>query len=148
MLSAQVQYAFGRTAPRVIPTGPKTGRRPCRYFAGNAHRRATARVRHETTVHRVRSLLKIPMRCVLDALPELPGMNCPPSSSAWILPLRAEALQDEDAAGLRLVAPSNFHRQWLRDRYLRRIELGEEYFGGVPAIEVGLAPAGGLRCCR
>uniref|UniRef100_UPI0035B056BF DnaA N-terminal domain-containing protein n=1 Tax=Zoogloea sp. TaxID=49181 RepID=UPI0035B056BF len=64
----------------------------------------------------------------------------------WILPLRAEALQDEDAAGLRLVAPSNFHRQWLRDRYLRRIEeLGEEYFGGVPAIEVGLAPAGGLR---
>ena len=64
----------------------------------------------------------------------------------WILPLRVEDLQDGDAAGLRLVAPSNFHRQWLRDRYLRRIEeLGEAYFGGVPAIEVGLAPAGGVR---
>ncbi|WP_246128744.1 chromosomal replication initiator protein DnaA [Zoogloea oleivorans] len=64
----------------------------------------------------------------------------------WILPLRAEDLQGEDAAGLRLVAPSNFHRQWLRDRYLRRIEeLSEEYFGGMPTIEVTLAPAGGLR---
>ncbi len=64
----------------------------------------------------------------------------------WILPLRVEDLHDGDAAGLRLVAPSNFHRQWLRDRYLRRIEeLGEAYFGGVPAIEVGLAPAGGVR---
>ena len=64
----------------------------------------------------------------------------------WILPLRAEDLQGEDAAGLRLVAPSNFHRQWLRDRYLRRIEeLSEEYYGGMPTIEVTLAPAGGLR---
>jgi chromosomal replication initiator protein len=64
----------------------------------------------------------------------------------WILPLRAEDLQGEDAAGLRLVAPSNFHRQWLRDRYLRRIEeLSEEYYGGMPTIEVALAPAGGLR---
>ena len=64
----------------------------------------------------------------------------------WILPLRAEELSAGDGTGLRLVAPSNFHRQWLRDRYLRRIEeLGEEFFGGVPTIEVGLAPAGGLR---
>ena len=64
----------------------------------------------------------------------------------WILPLRVEELQGEDLAGVRLVAPSNFHRQWLRDRYLRRIEeLGEEYFGGIPTIEVGLAPAGGPR---
>ena len=64
----------------------------------------------------------------------------------WILPLRAEELGGEDVAGLRLVAPSNFHRQWLRDRYLRRIEeLGEEFFGGTPNIEVGLAPAGGAR---
>ena len=45
----------------------------------------------------------------------------------WIVPLRAEEPSGEDGAGLRLVAPSNFHRQWLRDRYLRRIEeLGEE----------------------
>ena len=64
----------------------------------------------------------------------------------WILPLRAEELGGEDVAGLRLVAPSNFHRQWLRDRYLRRIEeLGEEFFGGTPNIEVGLAPTGGAR---
>ena len=64
----------------------------------------------------------------------------------WILPLRAEELAGDDGAGLRLVAPSNFHRQWLRDRYLRRIEeLGEEFFGGLPTIEVSLAPAGGLR---
>ncbi|TXG93778.1 MAG: chromosomal replication initiator protein DnaA, partial [Zoogloea sp.] len=64
----------------------------------------------------------------------------------WILPLRAEELAGDDNAGLRLVAPSNFHRQWLRDRYLRRIEeLGEEFFGGLPTIEVSLAPAGGLR---
>ena len=63
----------------------------------------------------------------------------------WILPLRAEEPSDE-GAGLRLVAPSNFHRQWLRDRYLRRIEeLGEEYFGAPLVIEVGLAPAGGIR---
>ncbi|MBP7394613.1 MAG: chromosomal replication initiator protein DnaA [Zoogloea sp.] len=64
----------------------------------------------------------------------------------WILPLRVEELQGGDRAGLRLVVPSNFHRQWLRDRYLRRIEeLGEDYFGGLPTIEVSLAPAGGLR---
>ena len=64
----------------------------------------------------------------------------------WILPLRAEDLAEGDAAGLRLVAPSNFHRQWLRDRYLRRIEeLGEDYFGAPPVIEVGIAPAGDLR---
>ncbi|KAB2967858.1 DnaA N-terminal domain-containing protein, partial [Zoogloea sp.] len=64
----------------------------------------------------------------------------------WILPLRAEELPGDEGVGLRLVAPSNFHRQWLRDRYLRRIEeLGEEFFGGLPTIEVGLAPAGGLR---
>ncbi|WP_398313684.1 chromosomal replication initiator protein DnaA [Zoogloea sp.] len=64
----------------------------------------------------------------------------------WILPLRAEELAGDDGAGMRLVAPSNFHRQWLRDRYLRRIEeLGEEFFGGLPTIEVSLAPAGGLR---
>ena len=63
----------------------------------------------------------------------------------WILPLRAEEPSDE-GAGMRLVAPSNFHRQWLRDRYLRRIEeLGEEYFGAPLTIEVGLAPAGGIR---
>ncbi|MDD3354644.1 chromosomal replication initiator protein DnaA [Zoogloea sp.] len=64
----------------------------------------------------------------------------------WILPLRVEELADGEGVGLRLVAPSNFHRQWLRDRYMRRIEeLGEEYFGGLPTIEVSLAPAGGLR---
>ena len=38
----------------------------------------------------------------------------------WILPLRAEELAGDDGAGMRLVAPSNFHRQWLRDRYLRQ----------------------------
>ena len=64
----------------------------------------------------------------------------------WIVPLRAEEPSGGDGAGLRLVAPSNFHRQWLRDRYLRRIEeLGEEYFGAPLTIEVGLAPAGGVR---
>jgi len=64
----------------------------------------------------------------------------------WILPLRVEDLTGADVAGLRLVAPSNFHRQWLRDRYLRRIEeLGEEFFGGLPTIELGLAAAGGVR---
>ncbi|MGL4408804.1 MAG: chromosomal replication initiator protein DnaA [Zoogloea sp.] len=64
----------------------------------------------------------------------------------WILPLRVEDLAGVEGAGLRLIAPSNFHRQWLRDRYLRRIEeLGEEYFGLPLSIEVTLAPAGSLR---
>ena len=54
----------------------------------------------------------------------------------WIVPLRAEEPSGGDGAGLRLVAPSNFHRQWLRDRYLRRIE----EVTGVPVAVISTSP--------
>ncbi|MDX9886980.1 chromosomal replication initiator protein DnaA [Thauera sp.] len=66
--------------------------------------------------------------------------------NTWIKTLRAES---GEASALSLIAPNRFVLQWVRERYLRRIEeLGEE-FAGVPlAVDLQLPPAGAARPAR
>ena len=60
--------------------------------------------------------------------------------NTWIKTLRAEAGAD---GAWTLLAPNRFVLQWVRERYLRRIEaLGEEFAGTPLAIELQLPPAG------
>lgn len=55
--------------------------------------------------------------------------------NTWI---RALTLGNSEAGNLNLVAPNRFVLQWVRERYLRRIEqLAEEFFG--TTIKVGIA---------
>jgi chromosomal replication initiator protein len=66
----------------------------------------------------------------------------------WIKTLRtADAANDPDAAGrVRLIAPNRFVLQWVRERYLRRIEeLGQEFFDSPVSIMLSLpeSPAPG-----
>ena len=59
----------------------------------------------------------------------------------WIKTLRtADAANDPDAAGrVRLIAPNRFVLQWVRERYLRRIEeLGQEFFDSPVSIMLSL----------
>ncbi|NTV11823.1 MAG: chromosomal replication initiator protein DnaA [Zoogloea sp.] len=80
--------------------------------------------------------------CLTCLEQELPAQQF----KTWIVPLRVEENLDGDTPALRLLAPSSFHRQWLRDRYLRRIEeLGEAFFGSAVAVELGIAAAGAAR---
>ncbi len=60
----------------------------------------------------------------------------------WITPLRE---QDSAAGSLRLVAPNRFVMQWVRDRYLARIETLASEAAGLPlrlVLEIATAPAG------
>ncbi|MFA9440914.1 chromosomal replication initiator protein DnaA [Uliginosibacterium sp. sgz301328] len=60
--------------------------------------------------------------------------------NTWIRAL--EANSDEEASSLALVAPNRFVLQWVRERYLRRIEqLSEEYFGRAVPVTLSLASA-------
>lgn len=60
--------------------------------------------------------------------------------NTWIKTLRAEAGAD---GAWTLLAPNRFVLQWVRERYLRRIEaLGEEFAGTPLAIELQLPPVG------
>ena len=62
--------------------------------------------------------------CLARLEQELP----PQQFNTWILAL--EAGQDEAADAVNLVAPNRFVLQWVRERYLQRIEqLGLEFFG-------------------
>lgn len=55
--------------------------------------------------------------------------------NTWIKPLRCEVVSD----GLRLLAPNRFVQQWVKDRFLGKIELlAQEIFGHVMPIEVAL----------
>ena len=66
--------------------------------------------------------------------------------NTWIKTLRAES--GEDSAWT-LIAPNRFVLQWVRERYLRRIEeLGEEFAGTPLAVELQLPPAGAARPAR
>ena len=66
--------------------------------------------------------------------------------NTWIKTLRAES---GEGSAWTLIAPNRFVLQWVRERYLRRIEeLGEE-FSGVPlAVDLQLPPAGAARPAR
>ena len=65
--------------------------------------------------------------------------------NTWIKTLRAEPGE----GGWALVAPNRFVLQWVRERYLRRVEeLGEEFTGAPLAIELQLPPAGAARPAR
>ena len=65
--------------------------------------------------------------------------------NTWIKTLRAESGE----GGWALVAPNRFVLQWVRERYLRRVEeLGEEFTGAPLAIELQLPPAGAARPAR
>ncbi|KON82398.1 chromosomal replication initiator protein DnaA [Azoarcus sp. PA01] len=66
--------------------------------------------------------------------------------NTWIKTLHADEEQARDGAALRLVAPSRFVLQWVRERYLRRIgELGAEFHGAPIEIELVLPAAGAGR---
>ncbi|MDX5409886.1 MAG: chromosomal replication initiator protein DnaA [Thauera sp.] len=66
--------------------------------------------------------------------------------NTWIKTLRAES---GEGNAWTLYAPNRFVLQWVRERYLRRVqELGEE-FAGVPlAVDLQLPPAGAARPAR
>lgn len=66
--------------------------------------------------------------------------------NTWIKTLRAEPGEDGTWA---LVAPNRFVLQWVRERYLRRIqELGEEFVGAPLGVDLRLPPAGAARPAR
>lgn len=55
--------------------------------------------------------------------------------NTWIKPLRCEVLGD----GLRILAPNRFVQQWVKDRFLTKIEnLGMEFFECLVPIELAL----------
>lgn len=59
--------------------------------------------------------------------------------NTWIKPLRCEVVED----GLRLLAPNRFVQQWVKDRFLGKIEqLAQELFGQVTPIELALLENG------
>jgi len=58
--------------------------------------------------------------------------------NTWILPLRLE----EEGTKLQLLAPNRFVLQWVKDRYLERIqELANSYFSEPTIVEMALAMA-------
>ncbi len=62
----------------------------------------------------------------------------------WIKTLRTEdAAHDNGTQRVRVIAPNRFVLQWVRERYLRRIEeLGQEYFDTPVSITLTLPEAG------
>jgi chromosomal replication initiator protein len=55
--------------------------------------------------------------------------------NTWIKPLRCEI----NGSGLRLLAPNRFVQQWVKDRFLAKIEqLGKEFFESPVSIELAL----------
>ncbi len=66
--------------------------------------------------------------------------------NTWIKTLRAES---GDGDAWTLYAPNRFVLQWVRERYLRRIqELAEEFAGVALAVDLQLPPAGTARPAR
>ncbi|CAI07722.1 chromosomal replication initiator protein DnaA [Aromatoleum aromaticum] len=70
----------------------------------------------------------------------------PQQFNTWIKTLQADEEKAGASVALRLVAPSRFVLQWVRERYLRRIgELGAEFHGAPIEIELVLPAAGAAR---
>jgi len=64
----------------------------------------------------------------------------PQQFNTWIKPLRAE----EGGEEVRLIAPNRFVQQWVKDKFLARIqELAEAHFGRPVTVEVALGQAEG-----
>lgn len=79
--------------------------------------------------------------CLVKLEQELPAQQF----KTWIKPMQAELASGGESA-LRLVVPNQFFLHFVRERYLRRIsELGEEFFGAVPAFELLARAAGPTR---
>ncbi|MEC5398706.1 chromosomal replication initiator protein DnaA [Uliginosibacterium sp. H1] len=75
--------------------------------------------------------------CLARLEQELPSQQF----NTWIRAL--EARDGEDSPALVLTAPNRFVLQWVRERYLRRIEqLGEEFFGSAVPITLALGGDG------
>jgi chromosomal replication initiator protein len=80
--------------------------------------------------------------CLSRLEQELPAQQF----NTWIKALAAREETAADEPRVELQAPNRFVLQWVRERYLRRIgELGVEFFGSEPQIELALPPAGGPR---
>lgn len=61
--------------------------------------------------------------------------------NTWIKPLRCEVVE----GGLRLLSPNRFVQQWVKDRFLSKIEqLGQEIFNQPMIIELALMENGGI----
>ncbi|OIQ90574.1 chromosomal replication initiator protein DnaA [mine drainage metagenome] len=59
--------------------------------------------------------------------------------NTWIKPLKCEVIE----GGLRLLAPNRFVQQWVKDRFLNKIELlGRELFNQPVIIELALVESG------
>lgn len=72
--------------------------------------------------------------CLSQFEKELPAQQF----NTWIKQLRLESEGGSDR-DLRLIAPNRFILQWVRERYMSRIEeLGRHYFGGPVSITLGL----------
>lgn len=77
--------------------------------------------------------------CLSRLEDELPSQQF----NTWIKALKAESDPSADSASLRLLAPNRFVLQWVRERYLRRInELGEEFHGEPIDLQLTLPEAG------
>jgi chromosomal replication initiator protein len=72
--------------------------------------------------------------CLLKFEQELP----PQQFNTWIRALRLED-GDESSQGLKLVAPNRFVLQWVRERYLRRLEdMAKQFFAEPVLISINL----------
>ena len=75
--------------------------------------------------------------CLARFEQELPAQQF----NTWIKALRCEETQGDETA-LRLIAPNRFVLQWVRDRYLPRVnELAQEFYGSAVTITLGLPAA-------
>ena len=70
--------------------------------------------------------------CLLQLQQELPEQQF----NTWIRPLSLEG-KDTDPEGFRLLVPNGFHRTWVKDRYLMRVqELASVYFAHPVSVSV------------
>ncbi len=74
--------------------------------------------------------------CLARLESELP----PQQFNTWIRALASSPM--EDSRSFQLLAPNRFVLQWVRDRYLRRIEeIGHEFFGEPVSVSIALGAA-------
>jgi chromosomal replication initiator protein len=105
---------------------------------------------------------EVPVDASLEALPEAAASSVAPSAAGfwalctdlfarelpkqqfetWIKPLRVEEAKSEGGtAALDLIAPNRFAQQWVKDRFLSRMEsLAAEHWGSPVKISLSYAP--------
>ncbi len=118
----------GRRSTRRVPRGTSTGGR------------VLSTVSHAQTARSVNQ--DFWSFCLSRLEQELPAQQF----NTWIKALAAREADDSDAPRIELLAPNRFVLQWVRERYLRRIgELGNEFYGSEPAIDLALPAPGASR---